>query len=123
MCIENEYIYLSCCTDVIFTPTIITLYYILFIIITVAPITYTTTTLTSTLLLLLLTISYITILLPIYHILTPLHNPYYYIGYGAVDASAGHTLYTEYQQAPRAKIFRRDQGTVGDLQSMQYMMR
>ena len=44
-------------------------------------------------------------------------------GYDAVDAKAGHTLYTEYQQAPRAKIFRRDQGTVSDLPSMQHMMR
>jgi hypothetical protein len=44
-------------------------------------------------------------------------------GYGSVDAKAGHTLYTEYQQAPRAKIFRRDQGTVTDLASMQHMMR
>jgi hypothetical protein len=40
-----------------------------------------------------------------------------------VDAKAGHTLYTEYQQAPRAKIYRRDQGKVTDLASMQYMMR
>lgn len=46
-----------------------------------------------------------------------------YTGYGDVDAKAGHTLYTEYQQAPRAKIFRRDQGTVTDLPSMQHMMR
>jgi hypothetical protein len=44
-------------------------------------------------------------------------------GYGTVDARAGHTLYTEYQQAPRAKIYRRDQGKVADLASMQYMMR
>lgn len=40
-----------------------------------------------------------------------------------MDAKAGHTLYSEYQQAPRAKIFRRDQGKVADLTSMQWMMR
>lgn len=40
-----------------------------------------------------------------------------------MDAKAGHLLYTEYQQAPRAKIFRRDQATVTDLESMQHIMR
>lgn len=44
-------------------------------------------------------------------------------GYGAVDAKAGHALYTEYQQAPRAKIFRRDQSSVNDVEGMQHMMR
>jgi hypothetical protein len=40
-----------------------------------------------------------------------------------VDEKAGNLLYTEYQQAPRAKIFRRDQGTVSDMASMQHLMR
>jgi len=54
----------------------------------------------------------------------PYHKDIYVMsGYGDVDAKAGHTLYTEYQQAPRAKIFRRDQGNVKDMATMQYMMR
>jgi hypothetical protein len=57
----------------------------------------------------------LTAVLPAFRLMRP--------GYGSVDAKAGHTLYTEYQQAPRAKIYRRDQGKVADLSSMQYMMR
>jgi len=54
----------------------------------------------------------------------PFHREIYVkSGYEVVDKAGGHALYTEYQQAPRAKIFRRDQSSVGDLTSMQHMMR
>jgi hypothetical protein len=50
-------------------------------------------------------------------------SSFFFAGYGMVDEKAGNLLYTEYQQAPRAKIFRRDQGTVSDIASMQHLMR
>jgi hypothetical protein len=60
-------------------------------------------------------------------LLSPLPPDLYFssssAGYGMVDEKAGNLLYTEYQQAPRAKIFRRDQGTVSDMASMQHLMR
>ena len=43
-------------------------------------------------------------------------------GYGSVDEKAGHQLYTEYDMAPRAQIFRREQGSVSDMSSMQRVM-
>lgn len=44
-------------------------------------------------------------------------------GYPLVDEKAGNWKYTEYQQAARAKIFRREQSTVKDLESIQRLMR
>ena len=44
-------------------------------------------------------------------------------GYDKVDKKANHTVFTEYQQAPRAKIFRREQSQVVDMASMQSLMR
>lgn len=39
----------------------------------------------------------------------PYHQDVYVqSGYGLLDKLSGHALFTEYQQAPRAKIFRRD---------------
>lgn len=43
----------------------------------------------------------------------PYHKDIYLqSGYGIIDELSRHLLYTEYQQAPRAKIFRRDQSNV-----------
>jgi hypothetical protein len=54
-------------------------------------------------------------------------------GYGGVDAKGGFTLYTQYQQAPRAKIFRKNNGFNWDsgetdaaahqLKNMQHVLR
>lgn len=44
-------------------------------------------------------------------------------GYLGVDAKGGVMPYTQYQQAPRAKIFRQHQGEVHDLHTMQHFMR
>lgn len=54
----------------------------------------------------------------------PYHRSIYDIsGYPSVDEKGGVSRYTQYQLAPRASIFRRDQGTVHDLESMQHIMR
>lgn len=54
----------------------------------------------------------------------PYHRDIYEMsGYGSVDEKAGHSMYTEYQMAPRAQIFRREQGSVKDLETMQRVMR
>jgi len=54
----------------------------------------------------------------------PYHQDVYVqSGYGLLDKLSRHALFTEYQQAPRAKIFRRDHSNAVDLESMQYLMR
>jgi hypothetical protein len=54
----------------------------------------------------------------------PYHQDIYVeSGYGSVDAKNNQALYTEYQMAPRAQIFRREEGSVADLASMQHIMR
>jgi hypothetical protein len=54
----------------------------------------------------------------------PYHQDIYLeSGYGSVDAKANHALFTEYQMAQRAAIFRREVGGVDDMSSMQYVMR
>lgn len=44
-------------------------------------------------------------------------------GYVSVDEKGGVLPFTQYQQAPRAKIFRRDESAVHDLATMQRIMR
>ena len=44
-------------------------------------------------------------------------------GYGSVDAKADHQLFTEYQMAPRAQIFRREVGKVSTMDDMERIMR
>jgi hypothetical protein len=54
----------------------------------------------------------------------PYHKEIYLkSGYDYIDKLLGNQVFTEYQQAPRAKIFRRDQSSANDLESMQYLMR
>lgn len=54
----------------------------------------------------------------------PYHQDIYVkSGYGSLDAKAGHSLFTEYQMAPRAQIFRRDVGKVASMADMEHMMR
>jgi hypothetical protein len=44
-------------------------------------------------------------------------------GYPSLDEKGGVQPFTQYQQAPRAKIFRRDQSSVQNLATMQALMR
>lgn len=54
----------------------------------------------------------------------PYHQDIYIeSGYGNVDEKKGQFLFSEYQLAPRAEIFRREEGGVKDLASMQAVMR
>ncbi|KAJ1420480.1 phospholipase B-like protein [Ochromonadaceae sp. CCMP2298] len=54
----------------------------------------------------------------------PFHKQIYLeSGYEVVDIAAGNIVGSEYQQAPRSKIFRRDAGAAVDLESMQQLMR
>lgn len=54
----------------------------------------------------------------------PYHQDIYVkSGYGSVDAKADHALFTEYQMADRAQLFRRDVGKVSSLDDMEYIMR
>lgn len=54
----------------------------------------------------------------------PYHKEIYVkSGYPDVDEKGGVATFTQYQQAPRAKIFRQDQSTVKDLKTMQRVMR
>lgn len=39
------------------------------------------------------------------------------------DAMLNHTVFTEYHEAPRAKIFRRDHHKVQDVETMKKLMR
>jgi hypothetical protein len=59
-----------------------------------------------------------------YNDLVPFHQDIYVkSGYGSVDAKADHQLFTEYQMAPRAQLFRRDVGKVSSMDDMKYIMR
>lgn len=54
----------------------------------------------------------------------PYHQDIYLeSGYGSVDIKANHAIFTEYQMAQRATIFRREEGGIFDMQSMEYVMR
>lgn len=54
----------------------------------------------------------------------PYHQDIYNAaGYPMIDEKQGVAPYTQYQMAPRATIFRRDQSSVKDMKGMQYIMR
>lgn len=52
-----------------------------------------------------------------------LQTIYTYSGYPLTDRKNNHSIFTEYHQSPRAKIFRRDHHKVQDVEAMKKIMR